>query len=247
MTGTMLSVPDGVSFADIADGFDTAVPRGLTYINLFDNTARLGANLAEDVAIQPTINGAPTSDGVFMAADKDNKVNTRIAQPAGDFTMFAVASVAAVENAFLVGNYTGGAAGGVWLYFLAQSGNVRIDFGSIMDNAGALSISLLSGPNVAVGSTHALCIRYNAATRLKTLDILGAAGGAGLRYSNTPAYPMAVHASNKLIVGATPSSVITSNAKVALAEIHDVLFTDAEVAQAYQQIKGIMAEEGVSV
>ncbi|KAA2313203.1 hypothetical protein DL237_15755 [Pseudooceanicola sediminis] len=81
----------------------------------------------------------------------------------------------------------------------------------------------------------------------RAADILGAAGGAGLRYSNTPAYPMAVHASNKLIVGATPSSVITSNAKVALAEIHDVLFTDAEVAQAYQQIKGIMAEEGVSV
>ncbi|KAA2314564.1 hypothetical protein E0K93_09615 [Puniceibacterium sp. HSS470] len=247
MTGTMLSVPDGVSFADIADGFDTAVPRGLTYFNLFDSTARLGANLAEDVAIQPTINGAPTSDGVFMTADKDNKITTNIAQPAGSFTMFAVATVGSVANAFLLGNYMGAAAGGVWLYFLAQSGNVRIDYGSIMDNAGDLSISLLSGPNVVVGSTHSLCIRYDAATRKKTLDVLGAAGGAGLRYTNTPAYPMAVHASNKLIVGATPSSAIASSSKVALAAIHDVLLTDAEVAQAYQQIKGIMAEDGVYV
>lgn len=240
--GAKLTVPTILDLGDAADGYLLDVAGGEAYLNFFSATGVISRNLVEGGAV-PLVTGTPTVSGELaqFGLARGAWVNTGVSQPTGNFTIIAVAKSVVADRGMIVANWEGTAKGGLLFQFGGAGASLMLQ--TTITNSGTLSQDAAEATlGVSVGGTYCVAGRYNATTRLKTINNLT----TGLSNTRTPAYPMLAEPQNKLLIGKSVSSY-SSAVDVGMVLIYDRLLSDVELAAQYAQIKAAFAVRGVTI
>lgn len=239
---TKLIVPTIADLGDEADGYMLDVSGDEQYLNFY-SAGVIGRNLV-DGGPTPSVVGTPAISGGLaqFGLARGAYVDTGVTQPTGDFTILAAARANPADVwKFIVANWESPSRGGFFLGFGPPG--TFVAFATVISDGGTPSPHFTDSPlGVSPGGTYCVAARYNATTRLKTLNNLT----TGLSVTNTTDHPMLAEASNRVLVGVNHSTY-ASEVDVGCVLIYDRLLSDAELALEYAQIRAVMAARGVAV